>query len=178
MLTFNKTEKIKITYDQKKIVLKGESLRLELNLSVSNLLSIYSSGYGEGRGSFSIKLSDDYQKTPIEANNEVIVPTSVFPPFNTIPEDDNKAKPINSPIEEDVPSIHNTPSPKKDTVDIPVETPTEKESVESPEEIPEEESEKTIEESEDSDKSDENKTLDDVKKENPWYMPRHYSENG
>lgn len=92
MLTFNKTEKIKIIYDQNKIVLKGESLKLEITLPMSSLLSIYSSGYGEGIGSFAVNLSDEYQKTPVTSNTEVIVPNSIFPPFNSIPEDskDNK----------------------------------------------------------------------------------------
>lgn len=92
MLTFNKTEKIKIIYDQNKIVLKGESLTLEINLSTQTLFSIYSYGYGEGIGSFAVNLSDEYQKTPVTSNTEVIVPNSIFPPFNSIPEDsmDNK----------------------------------------------------------------------------------------
>jgi hypothetical protein len=236
MPTLKKTEDLKITYDNKKIRLEGKALSLEMDLPVQALLAIYSSGYGMGLGTFTIKIPDEYQKISptnqkvsalpeIPKASDVVVPNSIFPPFNSIPEGD---KPVNTdtsnsapqpsatdtPLPNAEPSITQSPSGGNDilspvkeeeiTIEVieqdkevvtPVPVQAEKEvktkekvviPIEEPvtDPVQEETDKPSYEEFEEVDekqvesKSSTKKTLDDVKKENPWYLPRQYSETG
>lgn len=58
MAIIKKTDKVKITYDQKKIVLKSETITMEVDMNMSALLQIYSSGSGEGKAVYSVKIPD------------------------------------------------------------------------------------------------------------------------
>jgi len=234
-----KSEDMVITYDQKKITLKGRSLNLEMDLPMASLLAIYSSGRGTGISTFTIKIPDDYQKVPQTVNSiipevksssndskstdEIIYPNSVFPPFTTIPVDDqvdSNTSPVgtDSDIKVDTPvdsNTSNTPVGDTGSINIPITEikkttePAKKPEVkESDEDIvievldedkdiePEKQKkvepavkketsvkESSYEEFEEvseplSEKPSSRKSLEDVKKENPYYLPRRYNETG
>ena len=54
------------------IILKSKSLRLDMNISMSELFSIYSSGEGSGSARFTFNIPDDYQKKSEEIPKPVV----------------------------------------------------------------------------------------------------------
>ena len=107
MAIIKKSDTVKITYDQKKIVLKSDTITMEVDMGMAALMSIYASGSGEGKAVYSVKVPDApapvvaaaattavaAEPTPAPAAPPVAVPVPAEP------------KPEPKPVAEEIPIV-------------------------------------------------------------------------
>jgi hypothetical protein len=81
MAIIKKSDTVKITYDQKKIVLKSDTITMKVEMGMMDLMQIYSSGSGEGKAEYSVKVPDapapsvgtESSPVPVESKTEPVV---------------------------------------------------------------------------------------------------------
>lgn len=102
MATIKKSDTVKITYDQKKIVLKSDTITMEVDMGMAALMAIYASGSGEGKAVYSIKVPDTLPT--VAATSDAIAEPSPAPaaPPVTVPV---PANPKPEPAAENIPIV-------------------------------------------------------------------------
>ena len=99
MAIIKKTDNVKITYDQKKIVLKSNTITMEVEMGMSALMGIYASGSGESKAMYTVKIPDAPVPAPVAAE----------------PASAPAAPPVTVPI-----PVEPTPDPKPVAEEVPV----------------------------------------------------------
>jgi hypothetical protein len=120
MAIIKKSEKVKITYDQKKIILKSDTINVEVEMGMSALMQIYASGSGEGKAMYSIKVPDSVTQPEVKAETPTAATAPVPVPVPVPPVTEEDKVPVIVVEEDKVPEVKAESSPS-----VPVSEPVE-----------------------------------------------------